>query len=345
MATKAIIYLTDKRVSSMTTLHAPAPDTPLDTATPVAIGVVMPAFNAERTIEAAVRSVLAQTWRNLELVVCDDNSSDNTRAVLATIGDPRLRVLVSEINQGPGAARDRAIAATAAPWLAVIDADDEWSPRRIETLMAARGDAPDVMVFDDLMQCHDTANGLIPWRRLRGDAAFGERSSRPRDIPTDRFVVAPRLLIKPLFPAATLHAHAISHSRRPFGEDTEFFLRLAAAGLRFRYVPEPLYRYRITPGSATATAPSHALMRECLMECAELPGFAAEVREALGSKIRSLARDESLYALRQLLRKGDLIKFAHSLATDPSLLAAGLRRVVPILTYKFHRMLHGGRGR
>jgi succinoglycan biosynthesis protein ExoO len=329
----------------MTTPHASAPDIPFDATAPTAVGVVMPAFNAERTIEAAVRSVLTQTWRNLELVVCDDNSSDNTRAVLATIGDPRLKVVASQINQGPGTARDRAIAATAAPWIAVIDADDEWDPRRIEVLMAARGDAHDVMVFDDLMQCHDVTDELIPWRRLRGNAAFGERSSMPRDVPVERFVVASRLLIKPLFPAATLHAHSITHSQRPFGEDTEFFLRLAAAGLRLRYVPEPMYRYRITPGSATASAPSRTLMRECLMECSELPGLPAKAREALESKIRSLARDESLYALRELLRKGAYVEFARTLAMNPKLLPSGARRAASILGYEFHRMLHGGRGR
>lgn len=305
----------------------------------------MPAFNAERTIEAAVRSVLAQTWRDLELVVCDDGSSDSTRAVLATIDDPRLKILVSELNQGQGAARDLAIAATTAQWIAVIDADDEWDPRRLEALMAARGDANDVMIFDDLMQCHDTTEGLVPWRRLRGKAAFGALTSRPRDIPLDQFVVASRLLIKPLFPTAALRAQAITHSQRPFGEDTEFFLRLAAAGLRLRYVPEPLYRYRITPGSATASAPSHTLMRECLIECTGFPGFTAKVQEALESKIQSLARDESLYALRELLHQGAFADFAKVLVANPKLWPAGARRITSILGYELHRKLHGGRSR
>jgi succinoglycan biosynthesis protein ExoO len=329
----------------MTTAHVSTPDIPFETTTPPTVGVVMPAFNAERTIEAAVRSVLAQTWRDLELVVCDDSSHDNTRAVLATICDPRLKVLASEVNLGPGAARDQAIAATAAPWLAVIDADDEWDPRRIEVLMAARGDTPDVMVFDDLMQCHDTAGGLISWRRLRGNTAFGKRSSLRQDVALDRFLVAPRLLIKPLFPAATLREHCITHSQRPFGEDTEFFLRLASVGLRLRYVPEPLYRYRISPGSATASAASHSLMRECLIECAKLPGFTTKVRKALESKIQSLERDESLYALRNLLRHGEFAQFVRILAANPKLLPEGIRRVISIFGYEVHRTLHGGRSR
>lgn len=327
----------------MAAAHVSIPDTPTDSTVHETVGVVMPAFNAGRTIEAAVRSVLAQTWRNLELVVCDDKSSDNTLAVLATIDDSRLRVIVSGTNQGAGAARDDAIAGTLAPWIAVIDADDEWDPRRIEILMAARGGASDVMVFDDLMQCHDTVQGLVPWRRLRGDAAFGGRCSQPRDIPLAQFVVAPRLLIKPLFPAAVLRAQTIRHSARTFGEDIEFFLRLAVTGLRLIYVPAPLYRYRITPGSLTASAASRSLMRECLLECALLPGMSTEARNALGLKIRSLVRDEALYVLRDCLRRRAIADFFRVLAGNPGLLPTGLKRVASILRYELHRMLHGGR--
>ena len=305
----------------------------------------MPAFNAERTIEAAVRSVLAQTWRNLELVVYDDNSSDNTLAVLATIVDPRLKILYGKVNRGPGPARDLAIRATAAPWIAVIDADDEWVPERIAALMASRGDASEVMIFDDLMQCHDTASGLVPWRHLRGRSAFGKRSSGPRDVPLVSFLVAPRLLIKPLFPAAIMHKYAITHTSRSFGEDTEFFLRLAATGLRLRYVPKPMYRYRITPGSATAVAFDRTTMRQCMEGCADLPGFGPEVRGALKSKIQSLARDESLYAFRDLLRQGRFIALVRAILANPHLLPAGAKRGMTILQYELHRRFHGGRKR
>ncbi|MGH8029650.1 MAG: glycosyltransferase family 2 protein, partial [Arenimonas sp.] len=243
-----------------------------------AVGVVMPAYNAARTIEAAVRSVLAQTHRDFELVVCDDGSTDATRGILRRIDDPRLRVLESERNQGQGAARDHAIAATAATWIAVIDADDEWDPRRLEVLLAAAGGDTGAMVIDDLMQCHDAPDGLVPWRALRGENAFGEDSPAPRRVPLEQFVVAPRLLIKPLMPGRPLREHGIVHGRRKFGEDIEFFLRLAACGVGLRYVPQPLYRYRISPGSATANERNQAAMREALEACAGLEGLAPAVR-------------------------------------------------------------------
>ena len=309
------------------------------------VGVVMPAFNAAKTIEVAVRSVLDQTWPHLELIVCDDGSTDGTLAVLARIDDPRLTVLTTEANQGPGAARDRAIAATSADWIAVIDADDAWMPDRIEALMAATQGQRNAMVFDDIMQCHDTPAGLVPWRPLRGHRAFGRRSKESADLALEELLVARRLLIKPMFPAEAVRAHSIEHSRRIFGEDIEFFLRLAATGLQLRYLPEPLYLYRITPGSATAVARNRSLMRQCLEECMTLPGLPAVACQALAVKTRNLAEDEALYSLRDLLRHGHFIRFARRLGSRPRLLFAGARRALSAFRYEIDRMRHGGRRR
>ena len=319
------------------------PDAP--GAAPPAIGVVMPAYNARRTIREAVDSVLAQTFRDLELVVCDDGSVDGTLEALADIYDPRLRRVRLPVNAGQGAARDHAIAETQAPWIAVIDADDMWEPERLEVLLAANEGDATTMVFDDLLLCHDAPAGMVAWDVLRGKRAFGMHSGQARRVPLEDFVVAPRLLIKPLMPARPLRERGIRHSSRRFGEDIEFFLKLAAAGVGLRYVPRPLYRYRITPGSATATANSQSAMRECLQECAAFEGFTPSVRAAFARKIRSLVTNEALHRLGDALGAGRIGEVAGVLTRHPAVLLQLPVRVARRLSYELHRRAHAGRYR
>ena len=69
------------------------------------------------------------------------------------------------------------------------------------------------------------------------------------EVPIEDFVCQKRLLLKPLLPLRSIREYHIRHGCRPFGADTEFFLKLLANGLQLLYVPKPMYYYRITPGS------------------------------------------------------------------------------------------------
>jgi glycosyltransferase involved in cell wall biosynthesis len=317
---------------------APAGERPL-------VAVVMPAFNARRTILEAVQSVLGQSWRELELVVCDDGSTDGTAELLAGIGDPRLSVLRNPSNLGQGRSRDRAILSTSAPWIAVIDADDAWERDRLETLMQANAGACDTMVFDDLMMCHDTPSGMKPWRPLRGKAAFGVRSAQHRVVPIEAFVTAPRLLVKPIFPADVVREHGVVHGERRFGEDIGYFLRLASLGVRFRYVPEPLYLYRISAGSVTASVADERAMADAIRACAGLPGFTDGARRAFDAKLRALSDNERLYQLARHVRYGQALRAAGLLLRHPRLAALLPARALRRLRYELHRISNAGHSR
>jgi succinoglycan biosynthesis protein ExoO len=306
------------------------------------VAVVMPAFNARRTILEAVHSVLGQSWRELELVVCDDGSTDGTAELLVGISDPRLTVLRNPSNLGQGRSRDRAIQSTVAPWIAVIDADDRWAPDRLERLMRANAGEHDTMVFDDLMMCHDTPSGMRPWRRLRGKAAFGSRSDQPRLVPVETFVTAARLLVKPVFPARVVREHAIVHGGRRFGEDIEYFLRLVALGVRLRYVPEPLYLYRITPGSVTASLADERAMGDAIRACAGFPGFTDSAMRALDAKLRALSDNEKLYQLARHVHSGRVLQAAILLARHPRVAVLAPARAMRRLGYELHRVSHAG---
>ncbi len=109
------------------------------------VSVIVAARDAERTIDGAVRSVLAQVLDDLELIVVDDGSVDRTSAVLSGITDPRLKTLRLESSVGRGAARNLAAAHAEGRYLAVQDADDISLPQRL-SLTAALAAADDRVV-------------------------------------------------------------------------------------------------------------------------------------------------------------------------------------------------------
>jgi len=101
------------------------------------VTVIVPAWNAERTLEETLRSVAAQTYRNLEILIVDDGSTDATAAIAAAFcaREPRARLISTE-NGGVAAARNRAIAEAVGDWIAPIDADDLWHPTKIKKQVA-----------------------------------------------------------------------------------------------------------------------------------------------------------------------------------------------------------------
>src|SRR5690606_15377347 len=101
-----------------------------------AVSVIVPAYNAEAWIARAVDSALNQTFRDLEVVVCDDGSTDGTARILDAYRDPRLRVLRHD-NRGRGAARNAAMAAARGRDLALLDADVWWLPEKLAELGSA----------------------------------------------------------------------------------------------------------------------------------------------------------------------------------------------------------------
>lgn len=111
------------------------------------VSVIMPAYNAETTIRTALRSLTEQTWRDLEIIVVDDLSTDGTRAAVAEMAaaDPRIVLLGAERNGGPYAARNLGLDAATGDFITTHDGDDWSHPKKIERQVAHLAANPDVM--------------------------------------------------------------------------------------------------------------------------------------------------------------------------------------------------------
>jgi glycosyltransferase involved in cell wall biosynthesis len=263
----------------------------------------MPAFNAARWIDEAVRSVLMQEGPSFELLVVDDGCTDATPELLARIGDPRLRTITQTTNQGLIAALNLGLAEARGQYVARLDADDVCKPGRLARQVAMlRRDAGTVMVssFNELI----SEQGVhVAWSRWRFSPEAYYYLLHFRNCIGHSTVMFRR--------AAALQAGGYLHSYRR-AEDFELWGRLSRIG-RIVCIPEVLTAYRLHGASvsvreAEAQADMAALIaRERLSALLEGP-----ITPLLGTlyseqAFRSAAPAELVRAGEQFVRALDAI--------------------------------------
>lgn len=101
-----------------------------------AVSAIIPVYNRRELVGRAIRSVLEQSYGDWELIAIDDASEDGTPERIAEEFGDRIRLLVQERNRGVSAARNRGIEAATGEWVAFLDSDDEWRPRKLERQLA-----------------------------------------------------------------------------------------------------------------------------------------------------------------------------------------------------------------
>ena len=137
------------------------------------VSVVVPTRNRAALLPIAVRSVLAQTYSDFELIVVDDASEDETPQVLRSLSDPRVRRVRRDRSGGGAQARNEAIASATGEFVAFLDDDDEWLPDKLASQLALFASAdPRVGVVYSSYSVVDRASGRVLGRKVaeaRGD--------------------------------------------------------------------------------------------------------------------------------------------------------------------------------
>ncbi len=269
------------------------------------VSVIIPAYNAGQRITRAITSVLNQTVPVLEIIVVDDGSADDTVAVVSRFGTP-VRV-ISKPNGGPASARNLGAAQARGEWLAMLDADDWWFPRKNEIQLAHADDEkiglshcrldhrvvrpPDDLSFQDLWDRNWIGNSSVLIRRAVFESLGGFVEERP--------------LISV--------------------EDYNLWLRVAAAGWRIVTCPHILVHY--TQGIGISSNAGR-LMRASLFNIADLerrlalaPGLAEAKRQQIRAEFQHTALLESEHPsarslLWQIFREDSTVRNgAHVLAS------------------------------
>jgi glycosyltransferase involved in cell wall biosynthesis len=220
------------------------------------ISVILPTYNRAHLLGRAVQSVLQQTYRDLELIVVDDGSADETPAVVGQYTDARLHYVRHATRQGAAAARNTGVRVSRGTYLAFQDSDDEWLPsklaRQLDVFLRA-GTEPGIVYcrFWDLRgrRALPTPSAL----QVARSRLPGARNRLSGDISTALLYgnwVTPQTVIMPrvCFDAVG----GFDTSFRQF-EDWDFFLRLARH-FRFLYLNQTLVRTYFTPGSVSVAS-------------------------------------------------------------------------------------------
>ena len=208
------------------------------------ISVVIPAYNAEHTILETISSVQQQTFSDFELIVIDDGSTDRTLELLHSIKDSRLQIFPYE-NGGVSVARNRGISHAAGEFISFIDADDLWSPDKLELQLAA-------------LQQHPEAGVAYSWTYFM-DEKEGSRSFHPCEPVFFEGKVYSDLLVNNFIASGSnilLRRQAVESvgefdSKCNGAEDWDYCLRLATKW-SFVLVPQLQVFYRRSSGSTSS---------------------------------------------------------------------------------------------
>lgn len=206
------------------------------------ISVVIPVYNGEKTIRETIKSILNQTFADFELIIINDGSQDSTLKAISTFQDPRIKVF-SFLNAGLAASRNRGISLASGDYISFIDADDLWTPDKLEAQIEALKANPEVAVaysWTDYIDesgrffrqgPHFTFSGDVFARLLLSD--FVGNGSNP-------------LIRKEVFTKTGGFDESLNAV-----EDWDMWLRLAAR-YEFVAVPYPQILYRQSPSSMSA---------------------------------------------------------------------------------------------
>ena len=209
------------------------------------VSVIIPVYNAEVWLEPCLRSVTRQTHTDLEILIVDDGSSDDSAAIVSSVLDPRIRLL-RQNNKGAASARNLGISEATGEFIQFLDADDLLEPDKI----ARQLHRLDFTLQDTVATCQ-----WIRFSESPGDLGQSAEPQRMPDRPPLDWLIdslsgggmfqtacwlTPRVLIEKAGPwneSLTLH------------DDGEFFTRVLLRAAALRSIPEPLVYYRSVPSS------------------------------------------------------------------------------------------------
>ncbi|MEL6493918.1 MAG: glycosyltransferase family 2 protein [Cyanobacteria bacterium J06623_7] len=314
----------------------------------IEVSVIIPAFNTGKYISKAINSALTQTLSNIEVIVVDDCSTDNTVDIVRSFNDPRLKLILNQQNLGAGGARNRAIAAARGKWIAVLDSDDWYAPQRLEVLvnMAERKQVD--FIADDSYLIEEGTQ--TPWSTIIRES--GIKVSTIQQFDCADFIMTdiegrPGLRLgftKPLFKRQFLVEHQIKYQNIRVTQDFWFDIQCFMHGAKFCLVPEPYYFYRARPGSLVSSDKIARMKEECLVIASFLNrvdylDHYPEVRDALNLKLRETQIWLDYYLVVEPLKQRKILVSIRRLLVNPSVIKHFIFNLPRLIARRWENML------
>ena len=201
------------------------------------ISVVIPTCNRAHFLQAAIQSVLNQTFQDFEIIIVDDASEDGTEQVIRSFDDSRIRSIRHESNRGQGATRNAGVRQASGEYVALLDDDDEWLPQKLEkqTVLLDKAPARVGLVYTGFWKI-DAGTG-----RLIASAIPEKRGYVFNDMCADNWIgtCSTVLLRRRCFETTGLFDEGLTA-----GADYDMWLRISKE-YDIEYIREPLVVYRV----------------------------------------------------------------------------------------------------
>lgn len=202
-----------------------------------AVSVITPAFNARRFISETVRSVMTQTFSDLEMLIVDDCSKDDTAEIVRDLGraDARVRLIQHRENAGPATARNTALEQAQGRYIAFLDSDDLWLPGKLEAQVTFMRDRDAALAYTQYRRISETGEPISPVipipARLDYRGLLKNTAMATSTVVVDRAKTGPLRMI------------------RTYYDDFALWLTILKRGFVAHGLREDLMRYRVVTGS------------------------------------------------------------------------------------------------
>jgi len=306
------------------------------------VSVIVAAYNCAPYLHIAIESALSQTFSNLEVVVVDDASTDETLSVAQQYTRTgRVRVFSNPSNQGPSHSRNRAIQEAHGEWIAQLDGDDWMDPVRIERMLAVAHQTAADWVADDLLVVDDTTMTPVSSRFMDKNVTWKEA----REIDAVDLVRYDLGSIKPLMRRQFILDHTLTYPIGiRYGEDFLFLLKALLRGAKFVVLPEPLYRLR-RGNTGSLTTQKDALYRQTESVTRELLADTEirshpEIMNALQARLTYLKQLSVLSTFKEALANGRIPNALSIMLKSPGVALVLLNRLPFMLGKRKRRMMN-----
>lgn len=217
------------------------------------VSVIIPTYNREKIISDSISSVLNQTYKNFELIIVDDCSTDNTVDVVKKINDPRIVILRQPKNMGACAARNRGIDESRGSIIAFQDSDDLWNERKLERQISELYKNRADITFCAAQRTMNGVTEFLP--EVRGSGFIDKRKLQTKSIVSTQMLVG----FSECFKTEKFDV------RFPRYQDYDLVIRLAEK-YKFYYVDEPLVSILVQSDSITNDSKKLVTARKLLIE-------------------------------------------------------------------------------
>lgn len=205
------------------------------------VSVIMAVYNGEKYLEEAISSILGQTYRDFELIIVDDGSTDGTRAIIEEfLDDSRVVLLGNRFNQGKVCSRNRALAAAKSDLVAIMDADDVAMPRRLELQREFLNENQDVVLVGSHVRLIDEKGCFLANREV---------ITGSENIRRVFFYYGPHRHPTVMFRKKVVQRLG-GYRRYEYCQDIDLYFRLILSGYRTDNIPMYLLKYRVHPESS-----------------------------------------------------------------------------------------------